>query len=573
MNNFLYFPYHELRKGQAEIIEAVKRSVEKKRNLLLEAPSGIGKTIAVLYAVFPFLLDKYKLVYLTRTYREMERVFNESLLLNRNFEIETTLIKGRKELCINERINKREFDEFYFLCKKFIQNNKCDYFKNFILKSKIIENILKEKRFLPNFNIIDLGLNISCCPYELQKIKIPNSKIILSTHNLIFNQEILEDSSLPETILIIDEAHNLVDLISKNLTTTISSSDLIFIQDKIKNNYIKDLIERLIFSFNKLFEKNNKNYFKIYLYELLNFLEKDYGINLLNFLKYFLNFFDKEIVENNLLIQKIIKIKSFYEKLIFSNNETIIIFENKNNEFIFQIINFNPSFFLSQFFKKFNNVILISATLKPFEYFLKLTGLENNSDCLEVKSEYNPKILTIIIKSLSTKFEERNSLLYKNLIKILAEISESSKGNIGVFTASYEIINGLVENGLSEYIKNPVFIDEPNLSNEELSVIINKYKELNNAILISVQGGRVSEGEDFPEEKMDTVVIIGIPFEPPSLLVYERINYLNKIFNNKGKLYGYILPAIRKTIQAIGRAFRSPHDKGIVFFNRFEVLQ
>jgi DNA excision repair protein ERCC-2 len=566
MNNFLYFPYSELRKGQAEIINTIRNSIERRKNLILEAPSGIGKTIAVLYAIYPYLFEKFKLVYLTRTYREIERVFKELFLLNKNFEIETTLIKGRKELCINEKINNKEFEEFYFLCKKLIQQNKCNYFKNFIIKSNIIENVLKDKKFLSNLNLIDLGLNISCCPYELQKIKILNSKIIISTHYLIYNQEILENFSFPNCILVIDEAHNIIDLALKNLTGNILASDLIFIKNKVKNDDIKDIIEKLLYSFNKLFESNNKSYLKINLYELLNYFEKNYGIDLLNFLKFIINFFEKKAtLEDISLIQRIIKIRNFYEKILFSNNEAILFLEDKNNDLFIQIFNFNPSVFLAQFFKKFYNVIFISATLKPFEYFSKLAGLKNNFEFFEVKSEYSPQVLTIIIKSLSTKFEERSPLLYKSLIKILAEISENSKGNIGVFTASYEIIKALIENGLNENIKNPIFIDKPEISNEELSMIINKYKELNNAILISVQGGRVAEGEDFPEEKMDTVVIIGIPFEPPSLLVNEKINYLNKVFEGKGKLYGYIIPAIRKTIQAIGRAFRSPTDKGIVF--------
>jgi len=567
MNYFPNFPYRELRKGQAEIINAIRNCIERRRNLILEAPSGIGKTIAVLYAIYPYLFDKFKLIYLTRTYREIERVFQELLLLNKNFEVETTLIKGRKELCINEKINNKEFDEFYFLCKKLIQQNKCNYFKNFIIKSNIIENILKDKKFLSNLNLIDLGLNISCCPYELQKIKILNSKIIISTHYLIYNQEILENFSLPDCILVIDEAHNIIDLASKKLIGNILASDLIFIKDKVKYDEIKDMIEKLLYSFNKLFENNNdKFYLKINLYKLLNHFEKNHGIDLLNFFKIIINFFEKrEALEDISLIQRIIKIRNFYEKILFSNNETIFILEKNNNDLSIQIFNFNPSILLSQFFKKFYNIIFISATLKPFEYFSKLAGLEGNSEFFEVKSEYNPQVLTIIIKSLSTKFEERNPLLYKSLIKILAEISENSKGNIGVFTASYEIIKALIENGLYENIKSPIFIDKPEISNEELSSIINKYKELNNAILISVQGGRVAEGEDFPKEKMDTVVIIGIPFEPPSLLVNEKINYLNKIFEGKGKLYGYIIPAIRKTVQAIGRAFRSPTDKGIVF--------
>ena len=93
-----------------------------------------------------------------------------------------------------------------------------------------------------------------------------------------------------------------------------------------------------------------------------------------------------------------------------------------------------------------------------------------------------------------------------------------------------------------------------------------KSKAEEGAVLLGVLGGRNSEGEDYPGHEMETVVIVGVPYARPSPKQSVRIEYFERQFPRKGRLYGYQLPAMRSASQAAGRSVRSLEDRGAIVF-------
>jgi len=47
----LLFPHDEIRKTQDRLISDIQQAIQKKSHLLIHAPTGIGKTAAILSAV------------------------------------------------------------------------------------------------------------------------------------------------------------------------------------------------------------------------------------------------------------------------------------------------------------------------------------------------------------------------------------------------------------------------------------------------------------------------------------------------------------------------------------------
>ncbi len=109
------------------------------------------------------------------------------------------------------------------------------------------------------------------------------------------------------------------------------------------------------------------------------------------------------------------------------------------------------------------------------------------------------------------------------------------------------------------------------LANSEAEQTMQTFKSTPGSVLLAVQGGRFSEGEDFPGDQMDASVVIGLSLPPPSPLMYAE--YRQTLFS-KHEAYMVIslLPALRKAIQAAGRHMRSPEKRGLVFFldSRFD---
>ncbi len=85
-------------------------------------------------------------------------------------------------------------------------------------------------------------------------------------------------------------------------------------------------------------------------------------------------------------------------------------------------------------------------------------------------------------------------------------------------------------------------------------------------VLLGVCGGRYSEGEDYPGDEMNSVIIAGFPYHIPSPRVQAKIDYYNKKFNNQGWNFAYLYPAIQRANQAGGRTIRLATDKGTIIF-------
>ncbi|GAG76923.1 unnamed protein product, partial [marine sediment metagenome] len=89
------------------------------------------------------------------------------------------------------------------------------------------------------------------------------------------------------------------------------------------------------------------------------------------------------------------------------------------------------------------------------------------------------------------------------------------------------------------------------------------------AVLLGVCGGRNSEGEDFPGDLMNAVIIVGVPYQSITKRLNARIEYYNKVFQNQGWLLAYLYPAMQRANQAAGRPIRREGDKGAIIFLDF----
>jgi len=127
-------------------------------------------------------------------------------------------------------------------------------------------------------------------------------------------------------------------------------------------------------------------------------------------------------------------------------------------------------------------------------------------------------------------------------------------------------------NGLVDRIRKTgkqLFVENSRLSASENATMLEDYKSLSKrqgAVLLGVCGGRNSEGEDYPGDYMNSVIIVGIPYHMPTPSVNAKIKYYDKVFNKKGWLFGYLSPAMQRANQASGRPIRKTQDKGAIIF-------
>jgi len=235
-----------------------------------------------------------------------------------------------------------------------------------------------------------------------------------------------------------------------------------------------------------------------------------------------------------------------------------------------EIAALDPSKVTQPVFSSVYSSVVMSGTLQPLESYTKLLHLPDGTVQRVVPPPFpRENVLALVCRGVTTAMKKREPAMYEKMVRKIAEAVFCTPCNVGVFTASYEVLEGLLEAGLEDAINKPLFYEQRGMTSQENNELIRKFKSFakrGGAVLLGVQGGRSSEGVDYPGDEMNSVVVVGVPYAEPTSRVKLQIKYFEEQFPGKGREYGYMLPALKKASQAAGRPIRTLNDRGAVIF-------
>lgn len=215
-------------------------------------------------------------------------------------------------------------------------------------------------------------------------------------------------------------------------------------------------------------------------------------------------------------------------------------------------------------FRNLSASVHVSGTLEPLEAYRDTVGLPSETPLHVLSSPYKKeRTLCAILKGYTSKFEERSDESYEQLIKIAKALMDNIPGKVGLFLPSYEVLDEVHRLGFFD-LERTFFWERKDATSQENLQLLNSFKNADvsqKATLITVAGGRSSEGVDFPEGEMDASIMMGIPFPKPTRRINVIIKKLDMLFPERGWCYGYVVPSLAKAVQAVGRAIRSPERK------------
>ena len=611
-----FFPYENFRHQQETIIRKVVSASKERKNTLLVAPNGTGKTIIALSALLPIAYEEnLKIIYACRTHAQNARIIKE---LNRvskyikNIDLKIKInglsIRGRNEMCLNETLLSLKLGpkESMAVCSDLRRNRNCRHFINLTKKRDELENPVKLAPELLDKPVEAEDLISFCkekriCPYFLSKFLLKHMKLVICNYQWVFNPHIRDnflqfiETDLRHCILVIDECHNLIDAATEINSKRISPysmrlclRDLEMYQspplmqdflgmlinhlNKKKNNLMNEEQALNPYNFltqiNKRLEFNSLKEFEAFINEI-----NDFGISI----------HEEKIANGEVSRDYVGAFAEFWIKWLETYSRDNYFFcYNKNyagkkSSISLEIVALDPREIVIPVLKDSYTTINLSGTVNPSVYMnlmgLKKTGKgyeEINGDSIFKKEN----IRALIIEGVDTKKANRTSSMYRKIVGKIEEVIYCTPANIGIFCASYKIVDALISNGignLANKYNKKLFIEDPGLSASENSLLINDFKSMANppsqgAILLGVCGGRNSEGEDYPGDYMNSVIIVGVPYHLPTPRVEAKIAYYDKAFNGNGWNLAYLYPAIQRANQASGRPIRKISDKGALIF-------
>lgn len=579
----LLFPHDSIRKTQDQLIHDIQAAIQKKSHLLIHAPTGIGKTAAILSAVLTETLNKsITIFFLTPRHTQHKIIIDTLQKINQKHNIQIPCIDllGKKWMCAVDGSSLLSSAEFYDYCQDVVKNETCSFYNNFKSKEKKVEreSLMQELTRLNPLHAEELtaiSKKKLFCPYEIANDIGKKAKVIIADYHHMLNPAIRElllkktDKLLSSSIIVFDEAHNLIEKSRSLLTNKLSTSMLDHAIREAKEvraasyitgmlNDIKKLLESLAASIP--IQENERLLMK------QEFTFDDY----------------REFKDNLLVIAEEVKevkkrstlasISHFLDAWLGQEEGfTRIIkkgFSNKTGK-PFVSLEYNcldPSFITKPIIEDSYLTVSMSGTLTPLTMYKDLLGYPQVT-LLEYESPFpRENQLNLIIPGTTTKFTQRNQEMYEKIAKYCSTLTNNIPGNCLLFFPSYQMRDDIYSH-MQHLCKKTTLLEQPGLTKEEKQQLLEKFKQYKQygAILLAAASGNFGEGIDLLGDLLKAVIVIGIPLQKPDLTTQELIKYYDRRFG-KGWDYGYIFPAIITTLQNAGRCIRSETDRGVIVF-------
>ena len=386
----IYFPYkpYEI---QINYMNKIIESLNNNKSIAaLESPRGTGKTLCLLCACLAWIKFmrevkniKFKIYYSSRTHSQISNVIQE---LKKTIYLPITcILSSRNESCLN--ISYKNFaksnNSLNTICKR--NKKKCIYYNN---TNKIpilsLNNIDLEE-------LCEIGLSQNFCPFHFEGDKNNKSDITFLPFNYIIDKEIKDslNISLENTILIIDEAHNIENVLENSF-----SIELITYYFDSMINELKDIINVKKSEEGKSIKNKKFEYFPV-----KNLLDE---INILNHIKDNIENINHVLIGDNYPRKgKILENKEFFSLFMDLNDN----FKNDNIITIDEMFGKGINTFS-------NNEFLTPENLNRhynFLYFLKEEYLEIYNE----ESLLTPYIRALeLIKHLYFNLEDLKSFIF-----------------------------------------------------------------------------------------------------------------------------------------------------------------
>lgn len=575
----LPFPYGDVREGQDEMMYGVSSVIKKGRRMFAQAPTGIGKTISVLYPAVRALGNGQcdKIFYFTaKNETTREAYAASSRLYEAGARLKTIVLASKDSMCCSPKAKADGCRD-----ARYCNERDCLYRKRYKDKSAaaIEELTSMQNGFYPSV-ITEIALKHGVCPYELSLDLSELCDIIICDYNYLFDpfvrlKRYFEGAfDFGDYVFLIDEAHNLVDRARTIYSSTLSLIALCDAYELVKlgapslSSAFADMIEAMKRA-KKLCKENNHtdsagNEIGYYISrinpEFIAVAARDFGEMLARWIKY-----NKESELYELLDKINTDVRKFVGILEYYDDKFMTYIELYGGEVTVSLNCIDPSDILDDILSLGRASVMFSATLAPLSYFCDLLGGGKKSLCLELSSPYEQKNLCVAaIDSVSTRFEDRDKS-YKRIASCIAAAVSPRAGNYIVYFPSYGYLEKVHEAFVKKYPKVCTIVQRKGMNRTQHHEFIESFKDDENKMRIGfcVLGGSFSEGVDLPGNRLIGSIIVGVGLPGFSS---ER-NIMRDYFENRyenGFEYAYTYPGMNNVLQAAGRVIRREEDKGIV---------
>ena len=557
----LEFPY-PYRPGQREMVSAVYRSILRRKQLFVQAPTGVGKTMST---VFPAVRAcgegvGYKIFYLTAktiTRTVAEEAF--SILKKHGLSFRVLTITAREKMCVLE-----EPDCNPAACPR--ARGHYDRINDAVFE------MLTEQSDYRREAVLAQSEKWQVCPYELELELASWMDAIICDYNYVFDPDVKlrrffgEGSRKEDFIFLVDEAHNLVERGREMYSAQVCKEDFLAMKKKVRPYSRK--LERALERCNHQLLLYKRECEQICRFESAGTFAM-LAAGLLGEMEEFLQDledgpFRKEVLEFYFNVRAF---SAIYE--LADDHYMIYGRHGEDGSFWLKLCCVNPAHNLQVCLDRGRSAVFFSATLLPVNYYKKLLSGRGEEDyAVYIPSPFESEKRRLLIgRDVSSRYKRRGPEEYRKIAAYIHAVVAARKGNYMVFFPSYRMLESVEELYREEFQgeNEECFSQTPSMQEKEREGFLEAFREgrEKNLVGFCVMGGIFAEGIDLSGEKLIGALVVGTGLPQVS----DERELLREFYDQNGENgfdYAYRFPGMNKVLQSAGRVIRTTEDRGVI---------
>lgn len=551
----LDFPFDAYRHGQRGMAVAVYRTIRDGGQALVQAATGIGKTMAALFPAVKTLGEGRveRIFFLTaRNTGKAAAVQALDLLERKGLRLKRVCLTAKDRICFCPDASctpqECEFAKGHFdrltaaLADAFVRDN---------LDRDAIETAARFHRV---------------CPFELSLELCRWADCIIGDYNYAFDPRVYLRRFFEEEngayAFLVDEAHNLVDRSRDMFSAGLNKAAFVDLRRAVKQ-HLPDLhravgkIDAWMRNANRRAREAGGFYSDARLPDGLEPL-----------LRAFLRISERWLASNRPAPYREVVLERYFETRAFLqiwerfDDSYVACCRTAGRDMRFKLFCLDPSRHLALALRRCRAAIFFSATLTPVGYFQEILGCDAATLRLDVPSPFPRAHLKVLIANgVSTTYDQRRQSVDRVVSMIRAFVS-TKRGNYLCFFPSYEYLALVTDRFEDPHGHTCVLTQAREMDDTERGRFLDRFSAQNRQTLVgfAVMGGIFGEGIDLVGERLSGAVIVGVGL--PGIGPEREL--IRSYFDGQaaGFDFAYRYPGVNRVLQAAGRVIRTDRDRG-----------
>jgi DNA excision repair protein ERCC-2 len=564
----LVFPFPAMRPGQDELVAAMTGAWEKGHDILASAPAGTGKTAASIWAALQHALaNRLGLFFVTAktTQQKLAAETLEAVATSSEIPLRSLVLRAKDAMCLCET--------------RICHEEVCPHIREYperAANSDIYHRLLDRPLATPE-RIRELSAEAGICPFEVSLDLCGMVDAVVCDYNYVFDPAValrrFSEGANRDTLLVIDEAHNLLERGRDYYSPSLERNDLAALFPFLTAGRSRShrRLESLFAELEALVEDVSRGAGDQSdpLETLVEFDPAPLGA-LRDRLDSALVLYLLEsqarggTSPDDPVLRFAADFGRFANTAQLGGDEFVRIFRRReDNSEQLKILCLDPGRQLGRRIRSFGGTAAMSATLQPVSYYRQVLGFrKTKTDTAAFPSPFpNRNRLALVVPSVSTLYRDRPAN-YDPIARIIERATATHPSNHLVFFPSFAFLRQV-----SRRLHTPgytVIRQEPEMSLEQRANVIDSLAAGKAPhLVLAVQGGIFAEGVDYPGDMASGVIVVG-PGLPQVCFERELIKRHFQETDGKGFEFAFLYPGMNRAVQAAGRLIRTPEDRGVI---------